>query len=116
MKVLIFLTLAGLAAAIDYEHVLQSPEELKNLFNEFTVNFGKAFSPSEGPMRLRLFRNDLKQIVRLNKEQEWVSGKHLILLRVRIAIISNNRKGSNNSKATLHINANIYNSPTQSTT
>jgi len=74
MKVIIFLTLAGLAAAIDYEHVLQSPGELKNLFNEFNVKFGKAFSPSEGPMRMRLFRNDLKQIVRLNKEHEWVSG------------------------------------------
>ena len=75
MKLLIFLTLAGLAASVDYEHVLQSPTELKNLFSHFSAKFGKAFSPSEGPMRLRLFRNDLKQIVRLNNERDWVSGK-----------------------------------------
>jgi len=74
MKLLIFLTLAGLAASVDYEHVLQSPTELKNLFSQFSAKFGKAFSPSEGPMRLRLFRNDLKQIVRLNNERDWVSG------------------------------------------
>ena len=79
MKVLIFLTLAGLAACVDYEHVLQSPTELKNLFVEFNTKFGKTFSPAEGPMRMRLFRNDLKEIVRLNKEHEWVSGKYKFL-------------------------------------
>ena len=74
MNVLIILTLAGLAACVDYEHVLQSPGELRNLFSEFNVKFGKTFSPAEGPMRMRLFRNDLKEIVRLNREREWTSG------------------------------------------
>ena len=51
-----------------------SPVELKKLLPEFSAKFGKAFIPSEGPMKLRLFRNDLKQIVTLNQERDWVSG------------------------------------------
>ena len=77
MKVLIILTMAGLAASLDLEHVLQSPTELKNLFSEFNAEYGKSFSRAEAPLRMRLFRKDLKQIVKLNKEHDWVSGTHI---------------------------------------
>lgn len=78
MKLLVVLTFVGLAfGAVDYEHVLQSPTELKNLFNAFTATYHKKFSRAEGPLRLRIFRNDLKRVVELNKEHkgQWESGK-----------------------------------------
>jgi len=74
MKLLIILTLTGLAASLDLQHVLESPAELRNLFSEFSADYGKTFSPSEAPMRMRLFKRDLRRIVKLNKENDWVSG------------------------------------------
>ena len=74
MKLLLILTLAGLAACEDYESVLQSPLALKNLFSEFNSQYNKLYSPQEAPLRMRLFRADLQRVVQLNKENDWVSG------------------------------------------
>ena len=77
MKILLLLTLTALAAGADYESVLQSPQALKNLFSEFSSKYNQVYSPQEGPLRLRLFRADLKRVVQLNKEQSWVSGLNM---------------------------------------
>jgi len=75
MNLLVFFALAAIsAAAVDYEHVLQSPGELKALFSEFSSKFGQAYSAAEAPLRIRIFRSDLKRIVQLNKEKTWSSG------------------------------------------
>lgn len=67
----------ALTTAVDYSSVLQSPLALKNLFSSFSSQYHKHFSPSEGPLRLRLFRADLQRIVQLNNEKEWESGVNM---------------------------------------
>ena len=66
MKLFVVLALVAIsAAAVDYEHVLQSPGELKALFSEFSSKFGKVYSAAEAPLRIRLFRSDLKRVVQV---------------------------------------------------
>merc|ERR1712187_257738 len=72
-----FITLAALAAislAVDFEHVLQSPGELKALFSEYNSKYGQHYTAAEAPLRIRIFREDLKRVVQLNKEKTWSSG------------------------------------------
>jgi len=67
MKLFVFLALVAIsAAAVDYETVLQSPGELKALFSEYNAKFGKVYSAEEAPLRIRLFRDDLKRVVEVS--------------------------------------------------
>lgn len=76
MICLIFVALLGAAMAVDpLEDALQSTEGLVKLFTQFTAENGQAFSAAEAPMRLRLFRKELKAVVEINKEGlEWKAG------------------------------------------
>ena len=72
MRLLIILTLLLPALTLDYEQVLQSPTALRRLFSAFASKLDQDYSPSEAPLRMRLFRDGLRRIVRINKVYEGV--------------------------------------------
>jgi len=74
---LIFVALLGASMAMDASlpEALMSTEKLVKLFGKFQAENGQKINLAEAPMRLRLFRNELKQVVETNENDlGWEAG------------------------------------------
>ena len=75
----LLLVLLGLTSCYAYsvtpEEGLQSSRNLLTLYREFQSGVDHDYDPAELPMRIKIFRNNLKTIAQLNSEQDsWTAG------------------------------------------